>query len=381
MAITKKKTKYRGMIKYNLETISQKLIEDVNGLLDHFNIQYEDHGNRVMFKCPIHGGDSDTNSSIMKRGIGNWKCFSEQCHDQYGSSNGAGIIHFIQAMLHIQEDKDISFYQALVWAAKFVGEAGSTTEDEPKDDIKTEFIQLCKYINREREHHTPVFTPRKLVRSFLKVPAEYYLNRGYTEAILDKFDVGYCFNQAKPYFDRIITPFYDDDGQYMVGCSGRNKNEQCSICNLYHDPSIRCPISKDEKLQAVKWKHSGNFKVGSYLYNYWNAKLHIIRTHTVILVEGTGDVWRLEEAGIYNSLAILGSSLSTNQKMMLEDCGAINLVIATDNDDAGNKAARAISESCKNLFNIKRIDLPNKDPGSLSIEEIKQIFIPILERI
>jgi DNA primase len=373
------------MNRYNLESISEKLIDNITDLLDHFGIEYQDFGNRIMFKCPIHGGDSDTNSSIMKRGIGNWRCFSEQCHENFGSSNGAGIIHFIQAMLQQHEDEKTTFYQAIVWAAKFVGEEVTDEALESADESKTEFIQLCKYINRKRENYTPVFTPRNIVRTFLKIPAEYYIKRGYSEGVLDKFDVGYCFNTGKSFFDRIITPFYDDRGEYMIGCSGRSKYERCTTCNLYHDVSLRCPMTKEEKLKTVKWKHSSNFQAGSYLYNYWNARSHIMRDHTVIIVEGPGDVWRLEEAGIHVGVAILGAALSSDQKLILEESGAINLIIATDSDDTGKKAAKSITESCRNLFNIKSIEIPEewgiKDPGGLSIDQVKQLFIPILERI
>ena len=366
--------------KYNIESISQKLLEDITGVFEALDIsEYEDYDNRIMFRCPIHGGDSTANSSIMKRGIGNWRCFSEQCHEEYGNRSGASLIQFIQAVLSIEAGVDIGFYEALKWSAIYVGEDRETAK--PDDNVKTQFIQLAKYINRKKMEHTPVFTPRPMVRKFLQVPAEYYINRKYTEAVLDKFDIGYCFNPKKSFFDRVVTPFYDDLGEYMIGCSGRNKNEQCNKCTLYHAPNVRCPITKEEKLRATKWKHSGGFNADSYLYNYWNARQHIQDNYTAILVEGPGDVWRLEEAGIYNSLGLLGARLSSNQQIILEESGAINLILATDNDEAGRKVVRSVLENCSHLFNIHVIEYPGKDPGGLTVEQVKQIFIPILERI
>ncbi len=370
-----------GTQKHNLEEISEQLLECLPDLLDRFGIEYEDYNNRIMFACPIHEGDNETGSSIMKNGVGNWRCFTQQCHEPFGSSNGAGVIQFVQALLSKRENRDVSFYEAINWCANFVGIGIEVEVQSSEDQVRTKFIQLCKYINRKKVAHTPIFTPRAMIRSFLKIPAEYYLQRGYSEAILDKFDIGYCFNPQKSFFDRIITPFYDEDGEYMIGCSGRNKFERCDICRLYHQENTRCPITKEEKLKAVKWKHSNNFSVESYLYNYHNAKTHILQTHTVILVEGPGDVWRLEEAGIHNSMALLGASLSKDQQIILEDSGALNLLIATDNDDAGRKAAQSITQNCGNIFNIRRIVYPGKDPGGLTIEQAKQIFIPILERI
>lgn len=364
---------------YNIESISIKLIENITDLFDKLGIEeYQDDYKKIVFACPIHNGDRPNNSSILKAGTGNWKCFSEGCHEKYGSSNGASLIGFVQAVL--SQEKPITFYAALKWCAEFVGEVDYNPENVIDEDSKTEFIQLARYINREKSS-IPTFTPRNLVKTFLQIPAEYYLKRGYGERVLNKFDVGYCFSPQRSFFDRVVTPFYDDRGEYMIGASGRNKNEQCPRCHLHHNENVRCPITKEEKIVATKWKHTSNFAADSYLYNYWNAKKHILNSHTVILVEGPGDVWRLEEAGIYNSLGLLGARLSTNQQIILEQSGAINLIVATDNDEAGKKAFNSINNNCKNIFNIKKAELPNKDPGSLTIEEVKQIFIPILERI
>lgn len=371
------------MAQYNIVSISEKLLDKIEELFDHFGIIIRDnYDNRIMFPCPIHSGDNPTGSSIMKVGIGNWMCFTHQCHEDYGNSNGASIIQFVQALLKQSNGKEYSFGEAMEWAAKFVGEDRLLSVLPPsyEDNTRTQFIHLCKYLNRKKTP-IPVFVPRKSIRSFLKIPAEYYLKRGYTAKILHKFDIGYCFNTNKSFYDRVITPFYDDLGEYMVGCSGRNKFEQCANCLLFHQEGIRCPLTKEERLRATKWKHSTNFAVDSYLYNYWNAKSHILKSNTVILVEGSGDVWRLEEAGVYNSVGLLGAKLLTNQQIILEESGAINLIIATDNDTAGNKAAESITKNCRNLFNIKRIVYPSKDPGSLTIEQVKQIFIPVLERI
>jgi DNA primase len=123
------------------------------------------------------------------------------------------------------------------------------------------------------------------------------------------------------------------------------------------------------------------FNADAYLYNYWNAQEYIKQTGTAIVVEGPGDVWRLEEAGIYNSLALLKAVLSPGQRMVLESSGAINLVIATDMDEAGNKGARSINEQCKHLFNTTRMAYEGNDPGSLTIEQVKETFLPVLEKL
>jgi hypothetical protein len=50
-------------------------------------------------------------------------------------------------------------------------------------------------------------------------------------------------------------------------------------------------------------------------------------------------------------------------------------------DEACNKGARTIDELCKHLFNTIRIVYENNDPGSLTIEQVKNTFIPVLEKL
>ena len=363
---------------YDLELISELLIESITDLLDHFNVDYIDSPNTISFKCPIHNGDNKFGSSILKRDIGNWKCYTAQCHEQYGTSNGASIIQFTQALLSVTYNKEYSFPEAIEWCANFVGE--SETEQSPDSHDRLEFIKLCKYVNKKKKE-APTFTPRENVHKFLAIPSAYYIKRGYTAEILTKFDIGYCNNEKKPFYDRVVTPFYDDSGRYMVGCSGRSRFERCDQCNLFHDSNVRCPITKEEKMKCMKWKHTSLFKADEYLYNYWNAKDFIKQTGTIVLVEGPGDVWRLEEAGIFNSVALLKTSLSTGQRLILESSGTVNIVIATDMDDPGNHGANSIINQCKHLFNTVRIQYDAHDPGCLTVKQVKETFLPIMEKL
>ena len=359
---------------FDLELVSEMLVESITDVLDFFGIEYQDGVRSISFACPIHDGKNPTGSSILKNDIGNWQCYTAQCHEQYGAS----ILNFIQALLSKENNKPCSFIEAIEWSANFVGL--KLSDQTPTDKERIDFIKLCKYINRKKQE-TPVFTPREKVKEFLAIPSSYYIKRNYSRAILEKFDIGYCHNENKAFFDRIVVPFYDDNGEYMVGCSSRSRYEQCPKCKLYHDLNVRCPITKQERLKCVKWRHSSLLKADNYLYNYWNAKSHIYDTNTIILVEGPGDVWRLEEAGIHNSVAILKTILSPGQRLVLELSGVINLIVATDMDEAGQKGANTILNDCKNLFNIQRVKYDANDIGSLSIEKTKQVFLPILEKL
>ena len=359
-------------MKYDLEKISQIIIERIEEILYDFSIEYYNNGDYISLPCPIHGGDNPNGCSILLRDIGNWTCFTQNCHEEYDSS----IIGFIEALLSTQYSRKVNRAEAIDWCARFTGELEPTEEKK----VDTNFIHLLKYIQKEKEY-TNNFVPRDIVRSTTKIPADYFIQRGYSHAIIIEYDVGFCNNPNKSMYNRAVVPLYDETGQFMLGCIGRSIFEKCEECNRYHNPEVRCPIGKIERINTVKWKFSPKFDADLYLYNMWKAKECIIRDRMAILVEGTGDVWRLEETGIHHGLALLGSKFTDYQCESLEETGILNLVIATDNNEAGLKIRKNIEGRCKRMFNIYHVNLEENDIGDTKIEDVCRLFNPIIKYI
>ena len=130
-----------------------------------------------------------------------------------------------------------------------------------------------------------------------------------------------------------------------------------------------CPEDHRKYLYS-KWKHSANFKSQNSLYNYWFAQKHIQETGIVILVESPGNVWKLEENDIHNSVGIFGSALSDRQKIMLDSSGAMTIIVLTDNDEAGRKAALQIKEKCQNTYRIFVPEISKADVAEMDSAEI-----------
>jgi len=59
----------------------------------------------------------------------------------------------------------------------------------------------------------------------------------------------------------------------------------------------------------------------------------------------------------------------------------MNLVILTDNDEAGKKASEQIKDKCKNTYRIYQPTIEANDIGEMSIEEINNQIRPLLEKI
>ncbi len=225
--------------------------------------------------------------------------------------------------------------------------------------LGTAFV-ACASNLLKKSKPTPKGISRDMVRQGLQRPVDFYLKRGFLEETLDTFDVGICINSNKLMYNRVVVPVYDDSHQYMVGCVGRS---------LEDNPSTQ------------KWINSKGFNSGAHLYNYWMAKKEISRTETIVLVEGQGDVWRLWEAGIRNAVGMFGCHLTDYQQISIEKSGAMNIVVLTDNDEAGIKAASSIKEKCGRLFNLHFPQLPKKDVGDMSTDEIEEQLKPQIASI
>jgi DNA primase len=82
---------------------------------------------------------------------------------------------------------------------------------------------------------------------------------------------------------------------------------------------------------------------------------------------------RLEEAGIHNSVAIFGSSLSDSQQFLLERLGVMSLSVCLDNDEAGKKGRDQILRDCRSMYNLSFPEFSKNDIAELSAKEIKEI--------
>lgn len=366
--------KYRLPDQAKLKVICDELCDNIESLLDSFNIEYKTNSKMISMSCPVHGGDNSSAVNIYPEGDhyrGNWKCRTHNCEQEFKAS----IIGFIRGIISHQKydwsesgDEMCSFQEALDYALSFLNKDMKSIKISRADKDKTTFSSMVSYISAAPEVTQSKIT-RKHIKQSINIPAEYYINRGYTTDILNKYDVGLCNNPSKPMHNRVVVPIYDTDYKYMIGCSGRSIFEKCEHCGCYHENTASCPES-DNRWLFPKWKHSSDFKSQNSLYNFWFAKEFILQTQTAIIVESPGNVWRLEENNIHNSVAIFGSSLSDKQKILLDSSGAMNLVVLTDNDDAGIKAAEQIKNKCQNTYRVFIPKISKSDVGEMTPEEI-----------
>lgn len=377
--------KYRSFDQEKLKIVCDELCDNIDELLESFDLEYKYNNKLIHMSCPIHDGDNFSALNIYPEGDtyrGNWVCRTHNCEKIFKQS----IIGFIRGIISNRKynwnksgDTTCSFQEALNYATNFLKKDYSKIKISKVDRDKKTFANLMHYIHKPDDTNISQISREQIIRS-IQIPAQYYIDRNYSKDILTKYDVGLCSNTDKPMNNRVVVPIYNNDYTFMVGCTGRSIFEKCVKCSSYHNPNSECPDSEKCWL-FPKWKHSSEFKSQNYLYNFWFAKKYILKSSTAIIVESPGNVWRLEENGIHNSVGIFGSSLSDRQKILLDSSGAMNLVILTDNDEAGRKAAEQIKAKCQNTYRIFIPNITKSDVGEMNSEEIKNEITSYLQDI
>lgn len=352
-----------------IKILSDMVCDNIESLLETLGIDdYKILDNMIVMSCPIHGGDNASAFNLYYTGDsyrGNWKCRSHKCEDIFKSS----VIGFIRGCLSRSEcnwekngDLMVSFQDALDFASRFTNQDLKSIKVSTKQKEKHSFVNTVRYINSDNQtnkEQSPekLGVPRDLVLKNLTIPSPYFLSRNFDKNILIKYDVGECYIEGKEMFNRAVVPIYDINHKFMVGCSGRSLGQT-----------------------LPKWKHSTGFKSENSLYNYWYAKQIIKDSGVVVLVESPGNVWKLEEAGIHNSVGLFGSSLADKQKMLLDISGAMTIITIMDNDEAGHKASEQITKKCHRTYNVKNIKIQNyNDIGEMPMEEIESQIVNIIK--
>lgn len=354
----------------------------IDELFCELEVRTHRSGNKCIGYCPVHGGDNFGALNLYPEGDtvpGIWKCRTHHCEKFFKKT----ILGFVRGVLSHRKygwtkegDKMVTFEETIKWLCDFIKQDINDIKIDKNEVERRQFAAQVNNLTKGGTRNDGV--SRHTVKDNLQIPAGYYINRGYSPDVLARYDVGLCNKQGREMEGRVVVPIYDNNNM-MIGCTGRSIYPQCKACKCYHN-GTPCPAEHQKWLYS-KWRNSKNFNTGSCLYNYWNAKKYIQETGVVILVEGPGDVWRLEEAGIHNSVALFGCELTDEQSILLESSGAMSVIILLDNDDAGREAIREIKATLSRFYNIHIPEINAKDIGEMSVDKVRQDIVPVIESI
>jgi len=300
---------------------------------------------------PRHVGDGTNDSAFtINEETGHWSCWTHQCHEQYGRD----LIALVRTYYQCSFKKACEFLQEATGCAESINHA---SEDFSRVDrmLKHRMVGAAEPI------------PETMLKQ-LSLDVSYMINRGFEEAVLREHELGYYEGRTETSFmrNRIVFPIRDHEGR-LVGFTAR---------------SVIDDAEERKRLGVRKWLNSSSLHLSAYLpkalllYRSFKVK-DLMKGKPLILVEGPIDALRVCQAGITNVCAVLGSSLSKEQEIMIRQMGVRSIVPLFDNDNAGNECIGKIKRRFggRDIIRVVDVQLPEgKDPGDLTIEEAKEIL-------
>ena len=337
------------------DTINQILetarIEDV---VSEF-VTLKKRGSNLIGVCPFHKEKTPSFNVNPARNI--FKCF--------GCGKAGDSVRFIM------EHEHYSYPEALRYLAKKYGIKIEEREQTPEE--------LAAQNERERMFNINSFAQDYFSNIMmnsdegLSVGLSYFRGRGFRDAIINKFQLGYCPNSGSAFTDYAIKHGYDKDLLIKVGLTGSYENRlydryQGRVIFPIHNLTGkvigfggRILTSEKTKAKYVNSPESEIYNKSQTLYGIFFARNEISRLDNCILVEGYADVLSMHQAGIENVVASSGTSLTTEQIRMISRYTK-NITMLYDGDAAGIHAAlRGTNMILEEGMNVRIVVLPPED--------------------
>jgi len=324
--------------------MQQEALQRIENILNRLSIKWEQRSpQRINILCPVHNS-TDLSSSCIYLTNGNYQCWSRGCNTSIGNN----FLNLIRWSLSQNKEWQVNWEDVKAFIANEEVVSDRKIQDHIEEDIF--YIDPAKY--------PPVSTPSK-----------YYIDRGFTPEVLNRYGVGDC--KTFPYHDRAIVPVNCPGGKLM-GFSGRSHHEKCAKCEYYHSKYNICIKDDDEYKQFYsKWFHSSKMKKTKTLYGIDKCDL----SHgKIVLVEGPSCVWRLSEFMI-PAAAVLGRTFNRSQADILKRNRVTKIFLISDEDVPGQEFKAKFIEEWYTEFEITVTKLPKKDVSEMTDEEIEKHII------
>lgn len=353
------------------QILSELLLARFEDLAEHLGFSITVSPRSFSGPCPIHAGSNCNALLIYRDGDipGKWMCFTRKCEDYFART----LLGFLRGVLSSQQlgwshenQRVLPWPETIAYACDFLGLKWSEIQVNSQEVLQRRFSSMVNsWATPLREVNSLV--TRDQYREMVEVPPAYFLQRGYSDWVLDFYDVGLCKDKEHPLFGRVIVPIYE--GRDLVGMTARAVCEACSSCGLYHG-SRKCP-KDDDRLYCSKWRHHPvGFPVGHHLYNSTLG----LQSKKLLIVEGPGCVWRVMEAGFASVVATFGSKLADSQQTLLELAGVREIYVGYDNDRAGDLGFQQIQKAMGRVCRVKRLNPPAHDFGGSEVGDIQKLL-------
>jgi len=305
--------------------ISEEKLDEIRRAADIVEIIREyvpltQKGKNFFGVCPFHQDHSPSMSVSKEKQM--YKCFS--------CGAGGNVFKFVSDI------ENISYIEAVGMVASKLGIAfQASISSKPKD----KYDNLYQIMNLTEMFYENNLDTEKGTRA-----REYLKTRGLDSEMIKTFNIGLSFDNNGMYEffkqkkigeselvnlgllhqngleyrdvfqNRILFPIHSPDGR-VVGFTGR-------IFQGENGPKY------------LNSRETVIFRKGNILFNYHRARDAIRLQKKVVVVEGNMDAIRMYSSGILNTIALMGTSLTKEQIVLLQKL-RVPIVLMLDNDSAG----------------------------------------------
>ena len=291
----------------------------------------------------------------------------------------------------VMKTQNLRFGEAVKMLSNLAGMQPYTfsKEDEERENKWKLYKSICK--NFSDFYKNELFKNEKSTRA-----KSYLKNRGLTGVEVKNFNLGFVTEEVDYY--EILKKDYDEENIKETGLFYYDENKKKNISRFRN--RVIFPINNisgniigfggrilDDSKNLAKYINSPEtpfFKKGSNLYNLDKARKLSNKFDDVFLVEGYMDVIGLSKNGIENSVANLGTALTSKQIQILNQFYN-HIIICFDGDKSGyNAALRAAENIIDELQPDKKISFllleNNFDPDNFVNKYGKKKFLDLSDK-
>ena len=346
------------------ELISRSDIEEVISSY----VRVKRRGRTLVGLCPFHG--EKTPSFTVYPDTSSFYCF--------GCGAGGDVITFIKRI------ENLDYLDAVRFLAD---RAGMKLPDKDVNDAASRLRLRVLEANREaaRFFHACLYAPEG------RVGWEYYHGRGYTDATIRHFGLGYAPDGFHALRDHLRSQGFKDEELTAAFLEKRSAGANGHLYDIFRN-RVMIPIIDirgnviafggrvldDTKPKYLNTSDTLVFKKTQNLFALNFAKA---AGRQLILCEGYMDVIALHQAGFTNAVAALGTSFTSDHARLVARY-ADEAVLIFDADSAGQKGTqRAIGLLRETGVKIRVVTIPEgKDPDEFIRHNGAERFKLLLER-
>jgi DNA primase len=281
------------------------------------------------------------------------------------------------AVSFLMEHEHFTYPEAIKYLAKKynieIEETEQSNEQKEAADVRESLYLVSEFANT---YFQKIMHKTDQGKS---IGLSYFKERGFTDEIIKKFDLGYSLNEWQAFTDEALKQGYKLEFLEKTGLSIVKENKQFdrfkgrvmfpikSMSGRVLGFGGRILINDKKAAKYVNSPESDLYHKSKVLYGIYHAKQSIAKEDNCYLVEGYTDVIQFHQTGIKNVVASSGTALTPEQIRLINRLTK-NITVLFDGDAAGLRASlRGIDLILEQGMNVKVCTFPEgEDPDSFA---------------